>query len=238
MNQRVSSNRTRTLRSKSIIMGGLLLLSAICHSYCWAANSQESFLDSPIDEFNLPSENEFVDLCTKLRKPCGIEVSDSKDLKAARKESPKKLIKTTPREILELHVRRLPRQHWLLTGGVINLAPKMRVGEDVLARTLDAISIHGTSSEKAAMTVMHQAGIQCAYEPSGRSRYGVVDIELKNTTVRDALNAIAKADGQVIWYFNRNETSGNNRAKLLMLTWRESGLGSTDRRKVKVLPPK
>jgi len=76
------------------------------------------------------------------------------------------------------------------------------VKNDLLARKVGYVSIHGSSSFRAAMKVLRQGKITVEWGHSGHeAKYARIDLELRNVTVREALDAIAKADGQVTWSF-------------------------------------
>ena len=103
----------------------------------------------------------------------------------------------------------------------MNFEPKKRVGEDLLARKLEHVSIHGVSSFDAALSVFEQAKIEVGFTRHGDPQYAHIDLELNNVSVREALNAIAKADGLAMWTFIPYPEK--NMGTLSMGSWRYSG---------------
>jgi hypothetical protein len=104
------------------------------------------------------------------------------------------------------------------------LEPERISGEDLLASKLSHVSIHGSSSYKAALDILHQAGIQINSHYIGQAPlYARINLELHNVTVREALDAIAKADGQVIWRF-APEDQEKRLGTFWLKSWRTSGI--------------
>lgn len=187
-----------------------------------AAADVDSLLDRPLNQFEAKHGEEFLVLCRTINVPCGVEYSSSATTQESKEQGPLQLTKSSARAALDSIVQRYPGHRWVARNGVINMEPKSRDGEDVLARRLDSISIHGASSFKAALDVLHQADIPTGYQIMGRPpRYAVIELELKDVTVRDALNAIAKMDGQLVWVFRSSGPKG--RWMLSMPSWRKSG---------------
>lgn len=208
---------------------------AICFP-CSAAPAPEAFLDASLREFSASHESELWTLCRLISRPCGVEEGHFGDLAVSSSAAPLTLSKTTPRKVLDAIVERHPGYQWALRDGVINLEPKTRDGEDVLARKLAVAAIRGDSSFKAALDILHLADIPAGYQLQGRGRFGRISLELTNVTVREALNAIAKADGQVMWFLTVSQTGRT----LYMPSWRKSGIPFSldERKKIKWLDRK
>ena len=211
--------RTRDCWSKSLGLYlpalSLALATAIT---VWGASS-ENWLDAPLDAGSEARGGyELFDSCRAMNRPCGQEQTGDKEI-AKRKHPTIKLKKTTPRKILDLIVGRYPSHRWVVQDGVLVLEPKRRKGEDILARRLDHVSIRDSLSLKAAFDVFRQAKIPgVGISMTGDPRYACIDLELSNVTVRDALNAIAKADGQVMWSFVPRGP-GENGPSIYLLSW-------------------
>lgn len=202
-----------------LLFGLLILLGDLGVSR--AATS--ATLDAKLDEFEIKDEDDFVALCKKLNKGCGMEVPP--DGAASKRES-RRLKRVSPREILDQYISKNPNYKWTEQNGTMNLQPRERKGDDVLSRKLQAVSIHGASGFKACLDVLNQAEISTGYEIMGRPpRFSPIELELKNVTVRDALNAIAAADGQFIWMFRWSNEK--RQGMLNIISWRRSGIGFT-----------
>lgn len=189
----------------------------------WSA-AADAWLDAPIEKADDARPGyELLDLCRALNKPCGQE-------KDREKGTPKKisdlgLKKSTPRKALDEVGRRYPKHKWAVKDGVLIVEPKTRTGEDYLSRKLDRVSIHDAISLKAGFDVLRQAKIPgVGLAMTGNPRYGCVDIELSNVSVRDALNAIAKADGQVMWQFSPG-AARTGKTSFHLFSWRKTGVG-------------
>lgn len=205
-----------------IALCALALQSSSVH----AAASDDSALDAPVEKFEVQAGGEFHALCKNiLRKPCGVEEVFGDAERRDKELPPLRLSKTSGRKILNTITERSPGSKWTVRNGVINFEPK-NLGDDPLSKKLDKVSIHGASSFQAVRMVLDQAKIRFTYQV-GRGRFGIVDLELENVTVREALNAIVNADGQVMWVFSR--TPGESRVKykgtLMMPSWRKEGIG-------------
>lgn len=210
-------------------VGVILLLLAFHSSRVCAAASETASLDARLEHFEAQDGLEFRKLCKDILKiPCGLEEAADNQIGQNKETPPLSLSKTRPRDILDAIAGRLPGYRWAYRGGVINLEPRNRA-KDVLSKKLGKVSIHGVSSFRAARMVFDQAKIPFAYQPKG-GRFGPVDLELKNVTVREALNAIVKADGQVMWFFAHSPRQSVLRVKgtLSMVSWRKDGASPND----------
>jgi hypothetical protein len=203
----------------------VITLLASCSLPAWTA-TQSSPLDVPIEGIEIRWGREMYELCSLLNRPCGQEDTVTREIDYRRRPT-LKLQNTTPREILNTLTQRYPSHQWIIRDEVLTLEPKSRHGKDLLARKLAHISIHGSSSYKAALSVFEQAGIHVGQEMVGDPKFARLDLELQNVTVREALNAIAKADGQVLWIF-RPIDSEKGTGSFGLSSWRKSGMRPYD----------
>ena len=213
-------------------MASMLCLLALCALNSIAATPAEELLDSPLAQFDVRGGvNAFAVLCDKINISCGEEEASVNDLGG---DAALDLTTTTPRHVLDEIIQRHPAYQWTLRDGTLNLEPKKHDGEDVLSRKLDKVSIHGVSSPKAMLDVLHQAKIRFAFQPSnGRGRYVLIDLDQKNITVREALNAIARSNGQMMWMFSLE--NGERSGVFLVSSRKKSGVlfSKDEREKVK-----
>ena len=208
-----------------------MVMLANCDAVGIAAPS-DSFLDIPMsDEFRSQWGGEFQNLCRMLDRSCGEEDafcgqskldSNAPDLRLNKK--------SRPREVLDAIVRRHHSHRWVMRDDVINLEPKNGPSKDLLARQLDTVSIANSSSFKAALDVLEQANIKVFLFMRGRpARFRLISLTLKKVTVREALNAIAKADGHVRWSFCPSDPD-KGEASFSMSSWRKEGVRPYDKK--------
>lgn len=196
-----------------------VLISLVFLAPCYAA-STDTFLDASIDEF-VAQGGELYKLCRKLNQPCGEESAFG--YKAWKNKKPElRLKKMSPRNILNEITQRHPGHQWIIQDGVLILEPLKRSNRDLLGKKLAKVSIHGKSSLEAALEVFRQAKIGLHQTGMGCPLYAHIDLELKDVTVREALNAIVKADGQVMWQFIPTDVD-KDRGSFTMSSWRKSG---------------
>ena len=164
------------------------------------AASQES-LD------NLPSQRRlasnvaasFYDVCARQHMACGLEMNACSGFGTMPNLFP---VDMTLAKALDRIVALHPDMRWEVRAGVVNLEPVQRIGQDILSRKLGKVSLHGVMSDQAFTSVLESAGLtkEAGYTPHQGTRcYAPIDLELRDVTVRQALNAIAKADGQLVW---------------------------------------
>lgn len=204
----------------------VLFFLAASSSHVKAADGDDARLDVSLREFRAEDGWGFRTLCQEmLKEPCGIEQGANDSIMQGKQGRVLHLSKTTPRKVLDAVVERTPGYQWKSRDGVLNFEPK-NLAEDILAKKLEKVSVHGISSFQAARSVLDQAKIPFTYQVKG-GRYGLVDLELTNVTVRQALNSIVKADGQVMWVFAHAPRESRVRAKgtLIMPSWRKEGVG-------------
>lgn len=196
-------------------------------------NANGDFLDAPIIDFSGTGVNELHDLCSQINMPCGFEGTYTRDWRDRIYHPPLggklHLKNTSARKILDEIVRLYPGHHWRIHDGVINVGPDKNAPKDLLLRKLNHLSLHG-SSYMAARYVFIRAhiGIQgpvlMGTHLDDRLRYNRIDLELDDVTVREALNAIAKADGQAFWIYWPYKQVDNNQATFEFDCWTSSGI--------------
>jgi hypothetical protein len=207
-----------------ILLSAFLLLTPypqICN-----AAAQDSFLDTPIDNVTSFFGDEFSVLCKAQNRPCGVEERHCNEIRTETSATLTHMRKTTFRKALDQAVQSHNGYRWTVRDSVVNFEPVKRVGTDLLSRKLDKVSIHGVESSAAFRLVMKQAGISVnmagtVYSGGGPPLFVPIDLELKDVTVREALNAIAKADGQVLWWYCSDKPE-QTAADLGVMGWRYS----------------
>lgn len=206
----------------------LFLLVAVRVPHVEAGTSDVS-LDSLVpDTFTAVKGDELRALCAIQNRPCGLEEKHCLEIwSAGNTDSPLKIHfkNMTVAKTLDMVARMYPGYRWESRDGVINIEPIRRLTPDLLSRKLDKVSIHGMKSNGAfslvlAMANIHVTSLEMSSLPP---TYGVIDLELNGVTVRAALNAIAKADGQVMWEFGPDDKRGESAACFHALSWRTSG---------------
>lgn len=181
----------------------ILTVSVSCHMPAMATTPDAS-LDKPVADFSAFKGDEFSYLCGMQHRPCGLEQMRCGDVQVST-YAPTRVNyrKMTFRKALDKVARLHPGYRWVIRNGVINFEPAHRTITDLLSRRIDKVSIHGISSEKAAYLVLRLARIRApGIAGSGPVRiFPTIDLNLSGVTLRDALNAIAKADGLLHWNF-------------------------------------
>ena len=204
--------------------GALLLIFGICTS-AQAAEGKDPVLDAPLKHAVIEGHDEFTNLCRTLETGCGIESVFVN--KTGRDPEPQGLPKdlltgSTPRAILDRYVLLKPSLRWIYQNGVINLAPAKTPDDDFFTVKLASVSLQSVSAFFAIGEILHKGGVMFSFQAMGRPQvYKLIDLELENVTVREALNAVAKADPQSIWLIWH--THGAHRAGYTTYSWRKDG---------------
>ena len=182
----------------------LLVAGASANSFASSpAKPQDSFLDARISTgtgLGGHFDSSFLRICRLADRPCGLELRTCKGSRSI--SAP--LIDvggTTLRQALDRAVHPSSGYQWKVRDGVINVEPIVRSESGLMSRKVGPLSLHDLSSNDAFNLVLATAGIRTGgsfYSGPGPV-YGAVDLELNKVTVREALNAIAKADGHVAW---------------------------------------
>jgi hypothetical protein len=150
----------------------------------------------------LPGQ-EFFQVCRYAGIPCGFE---SRRDEATEQQENTRLKKGTVREILDSIVQNTWKGYaWRLSDGVIEVMPKavLAGAPSVLNKRLPEVNIERMFIKEAATKICGEARVAVlgggdiggAY----RKKTGEVSLHAKNITVRDALNALVRQDGQSIW---------------------------------------
>ena len=179
-----------------------------------------SFWDTPVVNYPGNPSQEMWAFCHDLDMPCGIEMVNCEELDSTNLVL--RLDKTTARNALSQMLKRHPGYHYTFRDSVFNFKPSARKHQDPLSERLPQLSIHGSSSSLAARDVIHQSGIQLAHVMSEdkASEFATISLKLKDVTVREALNAIAKADGHAAWVFCVNRDGAQ--ARFWIVSYRRS----------------
>jgi hypothetical protein len=199
---------TQANQHHELILGLLFLLFAFNTAIGNAATS--SSLDESITYVPTIKAVEIRNFCQTKKLICGIEEVRCYQLRNADASSSAIQKKSTFRNYLEQTTIEHPEYQWTTQDNTVNLHPRNRKGPDLLARRLNTVSIKNISGQDAFSLVFKQAAIELnsggsATSGSGAPARSLINLELRNVTVRDALNAIAKADGHVVWWFCSEE---------------------------------
>lgn len=210
-----TQNWLHFISTARFIIPPLLILTSIANAQSTSAIQ----LDAKLPRVTADSGFEVFEVCRAARISCGIEEDT-----LHRIPQNKGVLKSTStlRGSLNAITSRYGHYHWVIRNNVVNIEPTMRSGGDPLSAIIDHISIKGANSMSAATMVLRQAKIDANLTYFGRPQYAQVTIDLTNVTVREALNVIAKEDGQVTWFF-RPANSPNGHAVFDLSPWRASG---------------
>ena len=192
-------------------------------------------VNEPISGFSIEQGAEFYHICRDHGMACGVEEVQCGDIgSSGRRPMPVKinLRSTSIRKVLDKLIRLHVGYRWAIRSGVLNIEPTSLQSDDPLERRIMKLSLHDVSSFAAFKTILNRAGINFRLEPpegpgiitSGplyRS-FATVNIELDGVSVRDALNAVAKSDGQIVWMYCPQNV-GKFNARFRVSTWRSSG---------------
>jgi hypothetical protein len=175
-------------------------------------------LDAKVRVYSVKSGSDmFWALCRTIERPCGLEEIIINDPSLAAGPKGVLLKDQTVKQLLNAIVQQAPAYQWVISQGVINLAPISRDGEGMLSRRPKPVELKKISSIRAAFSIFHGAGLHPTWQAPGRERIKLIDLNFTHGgTVRDALNEIAVADGQVMWLYVPNSDSGSH---FLMPNW-------------------
>lgn len=218
----------RSIKSFSRRMPSVGILLALLQ--CWpnqARAADAPDLDRPIAAYaETRQKRGFDNVCDSLLKiPCGREIYPTTGRGPAKEQALLELKNTTARKVLDALAERTPNTQWQLRDGVLNVEPKERDREDILSKKVALVSARGVSSVQAALDVFDDAGIPISYQEMGRVRlFGTINLELKDVSVRDALNAIVKADGHLTWLFAHSSSpESKSKGTLTFFSSRKEG---------------
>ncbi|MBI2385907.1 MAG: hypothetical protein HYV14_07825 [Elusimicrobia bacterium] len=159
---------------------------------------EQADLDKPLTDFATSAQGDFVAVCRALHTGCGVEVIDGVESLASR-NSPLPRSGRTAREILDEYLAGRPHDAWSLENGVLNLRPATAPTPDWLSKKIAAVNFRKTDGYEAALTLLYMTGASLGVRMRKQPTLKPVDLSLKKVTVRQALNALAKADGEFVW---------------------------------------
>lgn len=166
-------------------------------------------------------------LCGNIKVPCGYFMADG-DYATNPHSKVKKTVLShgTVREALNKLVKDNPDYQWSNEGGVLNIVPKqnrkhLEKGADPLSRIVNEVDISSTTTDEAAKMIVSASGL-----PLGgriiigrRQHYATVNLKLSKVTLRQALNALVKADGMAVWVLEYDSKHKNYIVNIY--PWRE-----------------
>lgn len=135
---------------------------------------------------------------------------------------------STLRELLDSIVAADPQYRWRMEGGVVNLIPagdvsallkvrvvrfraeRIRTPDEALGKLFKTPEVRKALTDPAVGSRLLRGGIGY-YNPHPDASTGVktFSVSRDNVTVREALNAIARAHGRAVWVFKQGGCNGN-----------------------------
>jgi len=183
------------MRLTGISVAAALLLLSASHSFALT----QADLDEPLANFMIDPDGDFVAVCRALHTGCGIETLAGVEDRPAF-NSPLPRAGRTAREILDEYVGANPHDEWALVDGVLNLRPSARPTPDLLSKKTGPMVFNKSDGYKASLEILRRTGAGIGINIySHQTLSKPVDRTLKDMTVRQGLNAIAKDDGEFIW---------------------------------------
>jgi len=158
----------------------------------------QSDLDKPLANFATDEQGDFLAVCRALHTGCGAEVIDGVESLAS-KNSPLPRAGRTAREILDEYLATRPHDVWSLEDGVLNLRPRTTPSPDWLSKKIGAVTLRKIDGYQAALALLRATGASLGVRMRKAPALKTADLALKNATVRQGLNALAKADGEFVW---------------------------------------
>lgn len=186
----------------------VLGMSVLCATIATKANA--SGLDTPVK--SQVFEMSIQSICMGAQIVCGVEEFKGKDSihdKTISKDSSS--FAGTYRELIVELIKANPRYEWVEHDGVVNVFPKSKLhkGRSPLDKRIETFEAADEWSNIAAWKLLKMAGVPLV---SGQDAYisgsGKVSVSLSGVSVRDALNAIVKADGKAMWLFKPRPDGG------------------------------
>lgn len=182
-------------------------------------------LDEPLTNFVTSEKGDFVAVCRALHTGCGIEMIDGVESLAAT-NSPLPRAGRTAREILDEYVANRPHDDWALVDGVLNLKPAMRPSPDWLSKKNAMEHVVQADAYQLSMWLLQGTGAAV-----GHRQYQAAPLLKpakplpKGLTVRQSLNALAKADGEYVWIVEHAKPGGRYKLVFRALSFREAKPG-------------
>lgn len=145
-------------------------------------------------------------LCGELRRPCGWEAAKGHSVHKLKPFKSKRRGKM--KEVLDDVVSRNPEYQWSKANGVINIRPKAESRD--LDKVISNLSINDMTIKDARQKLCEAASLKCKWriEAGPRQHFAKITLDLKNVSVRDALNRMVEADGMASWSVEYDEKSG------------------------------
>lgn len=192
------------------LMSGILMLMISAIQFGYGADITEK----EIKDFKV-KQGTFLGLCGNIGVPCGYFMAhvDYATNPTIKKTS---LSHGTVREALNTVVKNNPDYQWSNEDGVINIVPKQNhkfweKGADPLSRIIEKIEVSNIGTDEAARRIAIASGLPLGGNiiVSGRLHYATVSLKLSKVTLRQALNALVKADGMAVWVLEYDQTDNN-----------------------------
>lgn len=194
------------------VMSGVVMItiSAIVFSYGADITQKE------INEFKSDPGPSFG-LCGNMEVPCGFFMADG-DYATNPKTKVKKTSFShgTVREALNTVVKNNPDYQWGNEDGVVNIVPKknrkhLEKGADPLSRIIEEVEVSSVTTDEAAKRIVLASGLPLGGRilVIGRRHYATVSLKLSKVTLRQALNALVKADGMAVWVLEYDQMNNN-----------------------------
>lgn len=208
---------------------GLFFVVIVAFSTIFGQSIKSNQSDSAAEVLNrkvIGSETEFLTTTNALSRalsntkvPGGIvRVFDCSEEPVKQRWEPKE---ASLRNILDTIILSDPQYRWEIDDGVINVLPA--AGESAFLeirvkklRVRNATSVLFAYSKLMSLQEVKKAiidlGLTGSFErfqgpPPDRSSFNVI---CKDVTIREALNAIVRADGKAVWAYQENHCKGKN----------------------------
>lgn len=182
-------------------------------------------LDVPLADFVTSQKGDFVAVCRALHTGCGIEMIDGVESLAAT-NSPLPRAGRTAREILDEYLATRPHDEWALVDGVLNLRPAMRPSPDWLSKKTVAETFCKGDAYEAAIRLLQGTGAAVGHRQSAPAPIlKPANPVPKGLTVRQSLNALAKADGELVWIVEHAKPGDRFRLVFRAISFREEKPG-------------
>ena len=182
--------------------------------------------NSMVGDFEASEGREFMEICKRLNMPGVLEYNDVDRMEISW-DAPHFITKgKRAHELLDAIVDRYPTFEWDFKNGVLVMRPKHapKDREDILARKID-LSITDSTGLVAAKAVLRAGRISTEHYEFMGALFKKVSINFQQVTVREALQAIARLEGQAAWRISvRNDPDGA--VVLSYYSWRKIGVSS------------
>ena len=204
------------------LMPGILiiLISAVQVGYGADITEKE------IKDFKV-EQGSFFGLCGNIEVPCGyFMVNGDHSTNPNTKVKKTSLSHGTVREVLNAVVKNNPDYQWSNEDGVINIVPKqnhkhLEKGADPLSRIIKKVEVSSVGADEAAQRIAIASGLPLGGRiiVSGRRHSATVSFKLSKVTLRQALNALVKADGMAVWVLEYDQM--HNKYIISVYPWRK-----------------